>query len=425
MAKAKVLSLILGGGKGTRLYPLTKLRSKPAVPFGGKHRIIDIPLSNLINSGLKNIYVLTQFNSASLNLHLARAYAFDRFTDGFVEVLAAEQTFEHSGWYEGTADSVRKNLPHFQRMDFTHYVILAGDQLYRMDIDAFLQNHLESGAQISIACTPVAREAASGFGIMKVDTNNRITAFMEKPKPDLDITDWKIPSSSAIKPTDKNKQYLASMGIYIFDRAVMEECLDNNFVDFGKEVIPTSLSRYKVTAYLHDGYWEDIGTIKSFYEANLALTDIKPAFDFYNTEMPIYTHNRNLPSSKINFAELDRVNCSEGCIITRCAIMHSIIGVRSIIENGSYLDGVVCMGADYYETIEEKAANIAHGAPSVGIGSNCKIKNAIIDKNARIGDNVSIGFGEKRADGDYGFYHIVDGIYVIHKNAIIPNGTVI
>ncbi|MBQ7612952.1 MAG: glucose-1-phosphate adenylyltransferase [Spirochaetaceae bacterium] len=425
MVKAKVLSLILGGGKGTRLYPLTKTRSKPAVPFGGKHRIIDIPLSNLINSGLKKIFVLTQFNSASLNLHLARAYAFDSFTDGFVETLAAEQTFDHSGWYEGTADSVRKNFVHFKNLDFTHYVILAGDQLYRMDISAFLKAHIDANAEISIACTPVTRQAASGFGIMKVNTENIITDFMEKPKPEVNIDDWKIPSTSHLKLSDTSKEYLASMGIYIFNRSVMEESLDNDLVDFGKEVIPASLSKYKVTAFLHDGYWEDIGTIRSFYDANLALTDIEPEFDFYNAEMPIYTHNRNLPPSKVNFAELDRVNCSDGCIITKCTIRHSVIGVRSIIENDSYLEGVFCMGADWYETEEEKAYKLKKGIPFLGIGKNCKIRNAIIDKNACIGNNVSIGFGETKPDGDYGFYHVVDGIYVTLKNAIIPDGTVI
>lgn len=426
MAKAKVLSLILGGGKGTRLYPLTKTRSKPAVPFGGKHRIIDIPLSNLINSGFKQIYVLTQFNSASLNLHLARAYAFDTFSDGFVEILAAEQTFDHSGWYEGTADSVRKNFQHFENLDFTHYVILAGDQLYRMNIAEFLQAHLESNSEISIACTPVNREAASGFGIMKVNAKNVITEFMEKPKRDITIDEWKIPTSSKLKPADPSKEYLASMGIYIFNRNVMHEALDNDMVDFGKEIIPAALGKYKVTAFLHDGYWEDIGTIRSFYDANLSLTDIEPAFDFYDAEMPIYTHNRNLPPSKINFAELERVNCSDGCIITKCVITHSVIGVRSIIETGSYLEGVYCLGADYFETKDEKLANAKKGIPSIGIGKNCKIKNAIIDKNARIGNNVSIGMGSiKKPDGDYGFYHIVDGIYVTLKNAVIPDNTII
>lgn len=424
MAKAKVLSLILGGGKGTRLYPLTKTRSKPAVPFGGKHRIIDIPLSNLINSGLKKIYVLTQFNSASLNLHLARAYAFDNFTDGFVEILAAEQTFDHSGWYEGTADSVRKNFQHFENLDFTHCVILAGDQLYRMDIEEFLKAHIDSHSDISIACTPVDRSAASGFGIMKVNSDNVITEFMEKPNADLNIDDWKIPKDSKLKPKDPKKEYMASMGIYIFNKDAMYEALNNDMVDFGKEIIPASLSKYRVTAFLHDGYWEDIGTIRSFYNANLALTDIEPAFDFYDAEMPIYTHNRNLPPSKINFAELESVNCSDGCIITRCVITHSVIGVRSTIETGTYLEGVCCMGADYFETKEEKAENERKGIPSIGIGKNCRIKNAIIDKNARIGNNVSIGMGGiKKPDGDYGFYHIVDGIYVTLKNAIIPDGT--
>lgn len=422
---AKVLSIILGGGKGTRLFPLTKERSKPAVPFGGKHRIVDIPISNCINSGFNRIYVLTQFNSASLHLHIARAYNFDSFSGGFVEILAAEQTFNHSGWYEGTADAVRKNFMHFKTQKPTHYIILSGDQLYRMNLAAFLEQHEKSGAQITIACTPVTRADASGFGILKADENNRITEFMEKPAPDKDINDWIIPDSARTPAATNGRDYLASMGIYIFNSDVMEAALNNEYTDFGKEVIPATLKKYTVAAYTYEGYWEDIGTIRSFYDANLNLTDIKPRFNFYDEEAPIYTHNRNLPASKFNRANLDQVITSEGCVITNATINHSVIGIRSIIETGVYLEGVVCMGADVYETECEKEQNRRSGTPNIGIGERSLIRNAIIDKNARIGRDVSIGMGRVPDDGDYGFYHVVDGIYVITKNACVPDGTVI
>ncbi len=422
---AKVVSIILGGGKGTRLYPLTKSRSKPAVPFGGKHRIIDIPISNCINSGFRQIYVLTQFNSASLHLHIARTYRFDSFSNGFVEILAAEQTFEHSGWYGGTADAVRKHLAHFRRQKPKYYVILSGDQLYRMDISEFLRKHEESGSDITIACTPVNRYDAAGFGIMQVDKDLHITAFTEKPGHEKNIDDWKIPASVQINKNDKSKEYLASMGIYIFSAAALEESLDSTMTDFGKEIIPEALNRYKVSAFVHNGYWEDIGTIRSFYDATLDLTEITPKFNFYDTDMPIFTRPRNLPPSKVNKAELDHAICSEGCVITRAIIKQSIIGIRSIIESDSILEGVICMGSDYYETEESKEKNTAASIPLIGIGSHCRIKKAIIDKNARIGHNVSIGMGEIPPDGDYGFYHVVDGIYVILKGAVVPDNTVI
>lgn len=417
----KVLSIILGGGKGTRLYPLTKSRSKPAVPFGGKHRIVDIPISNCINSGLRQIYILTQFNSASLHLHIARAYRFDSFSNGFVEILAAEQTFEHSGWYEGTADAVRKNFSHFKTQNPQYYIILSGDQLYRMNLKDFLMKHEASGADITIACTAVNRHDASGFGIMQTDEDLNITAFMEKPDPDRNIDEWKISARSGLAAADSDKEYLASMGIYIFNAKAMEECLNNAMTDFGKEIIPAAIKTCKVSAFMHRGYWEDIGTIRSFYEANLNLTEITPQFNFYDAEAPIYTHTRNLPASKINGAQLDRVTCSEGCVITYATISRSVIGIRTIIEAGSILEGVVCMGADYYESEDSKRTDI----PRIGIGKNCRIKKAIIDKNARIGDNVSIGMGEIPPDGDYGYYHVVDRIYVITKNSIIPDNTVI
>lgn len=424
----RVLSIILGGGKGTRLYPLTKERSKPAVSFGGKYRIVDIPLSNCINSGYKKIYLLTQFNSASLHLHITNSYNFDRFSGGFVEILAAEQTLEHSGWYEGTADAVRKNFIHFKTQKPTHYIILSGDQLYKMDLKAFMNAHIKSGAEITIATTAVNRRDASGFGIMKIDDKNEVKAFMEKPKPDLNIDDWKIPPETrgSLPP---EKEYLASMGIYIFNAKTMEECLggeNEKYTDFGKEILPLAIGKRKINSYIFDGYWEDIGTIRSFYEANISLTEPYPKFDFYGNNTPIYTHMRNLPPSKINKAEIVSSLTSEGCIITDCKLNKSVIGVRSIIENGSELDGVIMMGADYYDDENEKIENHKKGIPCIGIGNNCKIKNTIIDKNAKIGNNCRIGVdGNKYEDGDHGSFYSADGIIVIRKGAVLPPGTII
>lgn len=424
----RVLAIILGGGKGTRLYPLTKERSKPAVSFGGKYRIVDIPISNCINSGYKKIYLLTQFNSASLHLHISNAYNFDRFSGGFVEILAAEQTLEHSGWYEGTADAVRKNFIHFKTQKPTHYVILSGDQLYKMDLRAFMDAHIKSGAEITIATTAVNRHDASGFGIMKIDGESRVKEFMEKPKADMNIDDWKIPAE-ARGALPAEKEYLASMGIYIFNADTMEEVLggeNEKYTDFGKEVLPLALGKKKVCSYVFDGYWEDIGTIKSFYDANIALCEPYPTFDFLGDTEPIYTNMRNLPPSKINKAEIVSSLTSEGCIITKAKLDHSVIGVRSIIEDDTELNGVIMMGADYYDSESEKADNRAAGKPNTGVGKNCKIANTIIDKNAKIGDNCQIGVsGNKYEDGDHGSFYSADGIIVIRKGATIPSGTII
>ncbi|MBP3607892.1 MAG: glucose-1-phosphate adenylyltransferase, partial [Treponema sp.] len=330
--KTKVIAIILGGGKGTRLYPLTKERSKPAVPFGGKYRIVDIPISNCINSGYKKIYLLTQFNSASLHHHITNSYNFDRFSNGFVEILAAEQTLEHSGWFEGTADAVRKNMVHFKSQNPTHYIILSGDQLYRMDLKKFMDSHIESGSDITIATTAVNRKDASGFGIMKIDSKHKITAFQEKPAADLNIDDWKIPEN-ARGNLPAEKEYLASMGIYIFNAKTMEEALNNSYTDFGKEIIPEAINTKKVNSYIFNGYWEDIGTIRSFYEATLDLTSYNPAFNLYDVEEPIYTHMRNLPPSKINGAVIENSLTAEGCVISKATLKRSVIGVRSIIEN--------------------------------------------------------------------------------------------
>ena len=422
----RVLAIILGGGKGTRLYPLTKERSKPAVPFGGKYRIVDIPISNCINSGYKKIYLLTQFNSASLHLHIINSYNFDRFSRGFVEILAAEQTLEHSGWYEGTADAVRKNFGHFKVQRPTHYIILSGDQLYRMDLKKFMDQHLKSGANITIAAKAVNRSDASGFGIMQVDESNTITAFMEKPAKDMNIDDWKIPEAARDPELPSNLEYLASMGIYIFDADTMEEMLNNDYNDFGKEIIPMAIKSKKVSSYIFNGYWEDIGTIRSFYEATLDLTNPIPHFNFYDEDKPIYTHMRNLPPSKINHAEMVSTLASEGCVITNSRIQHSVIGVRSVINEGCDLEGVIMMGADFYETEAAKKDNKEKGVPNLGIGKNCKINKAIIDKNAHIGENCCINVsGRKYEDGDHGLFYSADGIIVIRKGAVIPNGTVI
>ena len=422
---SEVLNIILGGGKGTRLFPLTQFRSKPAVPFGGKYRLVDIPISNCINANLKQIYVVTQFNSASLHLHIGKTFMFDSFSNGFVEILAAEQTFEHSGWYEGTADAVRKNFPHFRTRKPSYYIILSGDQLYRMDLEDFLKQHIDSGAAITIACTGVTRENASGLGILKVDKNNQITEFLEKPGPTKDISDFKAPPQLQ---TEKNKDdcYLGSMGIYVFNAKAMDDCLANELTDFGKEIIPEAINKLKVNAYLFDGYWEDIGTIRNFYETNLELTSLKPSFDFYDEQKPIYTHMRNLPPSKMNFSNMNQSIAAEGCIITNANITNSIVGIRTIIETGSSLNGVVCMGADYYETEKQKIRNAESRTPNVGIGRGAIIKGAIIDKNVCVGEGCRIGVDDiKRTDGNYGHYYIVDDIIVIPKNTILYPGTVI
>ena len=425
--KPRVVALILGGGKGTRLYPLTKERAKPAVSFGGKYRLVDIPLSNCINSGYKKIYLLTQFNSTSLHLHITNSYNFDRFSSGFVEILAAEQTLENDKFYEGTADSVRKSMSHFKSQKPTHYIILSGDQLYRMDLRDFFDSHIRSGASISVATTIVNRTDASRFGIIKTDDTNRIIEFREKPVPDIDISAWRIsPELMAANP-DSSKEYLASMGIYIFNAATLEAVLnESDSKDFGKEVIPNSIGNYIVNAYVFNGYWEDIGTIKSFYDANIKLTDIDPEFNFYNEDEPIYTHMRNLPPSKINGASIFCTLTSEGCVITNCKLSRSIIGVRSIIENGSDLSGVIMMGADFYQNPEEKKDDANRGLPTIGIGKNCFISRTIIDKNARIGNNVRINVdGRNYENGDHGNFYSADGIIVIRKGAVIPDGTII
>lgn len=422
-----VLTVVMGGGKGTRLYPLTAERSKPAVPFGGKYRLVDIPLSNSISADFKKIYVLTQFNSASLHLHISNTYIFDSFTRGFVEILAAEQTFTHSGWYEGTADAVRKNLVHFRTQKPKYYVILSGDQLYRMDLRDFLDRHIDSGADATVAVLPVDREAATGFGILTVDESLRIGHFTEKPPMEVDITDLKIPERArdALPNYKPGRDYLASMGIYVFNAEALERALDNTYTDFGKEVIPMMIEQMNVNAYMFDGFWEDIGTIESFYHTSLALADIYPEFNLFDEAMPIYTHRRDLPPGKFNSATLSRSIATDGCIITGSTINRSIVGIRTIIDEGTELDGVVCMGADYYEEPGPARTEGGKAVPRIGIGQNCRIRGAIIDKNARIGDNCTIGWDGIPPDGDYDRYYVREGIIIVPKNAVIPSGTTI
>ena len=425
---SRIISIVLGGGKGTRLFPLTEQRAKPAVPFGGKYRLVDIAISNCINSGLRQIYILTQFNSASLHNHLSSTYIFDVFSKGFVEILAAEQTPEHSSWYQGTADAVRKNFLHFHTQNPTHYVILSGDQLYRMDLRRMLDHHIQSGAEITIASTPVTHEDTSALGILRTDNKSHIVDFLEKPAKDLNIDEYRIPADTP--DIDKNiiaeKPFLASMGMYIFNASVLEGLLDNSFTDFGKEIIPMSIKSKNVSAYVYTGFWEDIGTIKNFYETNIDLASLNPRFNFYDETMPIYTHRRHLPATKVNFCNISQSLTAEGSIITNANITNSIIGIRSIIESGASLDGVYNMGAQQYETPAEKAENMELGRPNIGIGKGTQIRKAIIDIDARIGEGCRIGIDHiQREDGDFGSYAIRDGIIVIRKEAVIQSGTVI
>jgi glucose-1-phosphate adenylyltransferase len=415
-----VMGVILSGGQGKRLYPLTKLRSKPAVPLGGKYRLIDIPISNCLNSQINKISVLTQFNSASLNKHIVQTYRFDMFSNGFVDILAAEQTPDNSNWFQGTADAVRQSIKHLLPfLDVNYVIILSGDQLYQMDYRSIIDFHIKSHADITVAIKPVVTEDASGLGIMKVQKDGRAVAFLEKPKiEELSASQF---SHSASEP-----RYLASMGIYVFPKQLLADILtESTAVDFGKELIPQSLEKYKVMAYLFDGYWQDIGTIRSFYEANLALTGPTPEFSFYNLNTPIFTHPRKLPCSKLNNCTIHQSIIAEGCILSGADITHSIVGIRSRIGNGTTIKHSILMGADRFETSAQIEENVAKKMPNIGIGNHCTIINAIIDKDARIGDSVSIINAHNLQERDEENYSIRDGIIVVPKGAWIRNGTVI
>jgi glucose-1-phosphate adenylyltransferase len=417
----------MGGGQGTRLFPLTRDRSKPAVPLAGKYRLVDIPISNCINSGLKRIYLLTQFNSASLHRHISQSYKFDHFSGGFVEILAAEQTFTDMSWYQGTADAVRKNLLHFLNHDFDYLLILSGDQLYRMDFRRIIAQHAESGADITIATIPVSRAEAQAVGIMQLDESLRITRFVEKPKEAALLNSLHLdPALFAQLGIESGQEYfLASMGIYLFKRDVVLKLLDNTLTDFGKHIIPAAIESHAVHAFVFQGYWQDVGTIRSYFEANLDLVAELPRFNFFDMSAPIFTRPRFLPASKINGAEINHAVISDGCIINRCKINNSIIGVRNTINEGCEIDRTILLGCDYYESELSIRQHEARGVPRIGVGRNTHIENAIIDKNARIGENCRISPQGKPEKVDHEQYYIRDGIVIIPKNAAIPHGTVI
>jgi glucose-1-phosphate adenylyltransferase len=425
---SSVLSVIMGGGAGTRLFPLTKERAKPAVPLAGKYRLVDIPISNCINSNLKRIYLLTQFNSASLHRHISQSYKFDHFSGGFVELLAAEQTFSDTSWYQGTADAVRKNLVHLLNHDFDYVLILSGDQLYRMDFRKMITQHLESGAELTIATIPVHRQEAAGLGIMQIDRERRITRFVEKPKEPAVQDSLKIPRDMyefLEIEGDGEDLLLASMGIYVFNRDVLLKLLDNSLTDFGKHIIPGAIETHRVFSYVFQGYWEDIGTIRAFFEANIDITSELPRFNFFDMTAPIFSRPRWLPASKINGAQIDHAIISDGCIITHANIHQSIIGIRSIISPGSHLHRTIVLGSDYYESKTSIEENEARGNPRIGIGANTRIEEAIIDKNARIGNDVVVSAKGKPENVDHPMYYVRDGIVIIPKNGVVPHGTVI
>ncbi|MDP3467178.1 MAG: glucose-1-phosphate adenylyltransferase [Daejeonella sp.] len=419
---SKVLSVILGGGQGSRLYPLTDTRSKPAVPIAGKYRLVDIPISNCLNSGIERIFVVTQFNSASLNKHIKNTYHFSFFSEAFVDILAAEQTPGNSTWFQGTADAVRQSLGHLVQHQCDYILILSGDQLYQMDFGDMVRSHEESGAEISIATIPVNARDASDFGILKADENNLITSFIEKPKKDL-LPEWKSEVGDILK--SKGKEYLASMGIYLFNKKLLLELLENNTrTDFGKEIIPQSLEDHKVISYKFEGYWTDIGNIHSFFEANIGLTEDIPEFNLFDKKS-IYTRARLLPPSKISGTTLEKTIISEGCIINASRIERSVIGIRTRIGIGTTIVNSYVMGGDRYQTLNELNDAIKNKQPVMGIGERCYIKNAIIDKNCFIGNDVRINGGDHLENGDFKTHTIKDGIVVVKKLAVIPNGTVI
>jgi glucose-1-phosphate adenylyltransferase len=414
-----VLAIILGGGRGTRLFPLTLKRSKPAVPIGGKYRLIDIPISNCLNSDLRQIFVLTQFNSESLNKHIGQTYKFDIFSSGFVSVLAAEQTEEGGNWFQGTADAVRQSLRHMRRSPARDLLILSGDQLYQMDYRQMLRTHRESGADATVAVIPVAEDQTSGFGILKMDGGGRIVHFDEKPPRE------RLPALVSALPAG-GEGYLASMGIYIFRREALEQALANpQLVDFGRHVIPDAVPRSRVQAHVYQGYWEDVGTIRSYFDANLALCEPIPPFDFYDAAHPVYSNPRFLPASKVDRCNIHNALISEGCIMHGAEVNRAVIGIRSRIGAAARVRSSLLIGADYYETLDEMRASEARGVPPVGIGAESVIENAIIDKNARIGRGVRIvnGTGVKEMDGDG--YFIREGIVIVPKNGVVPDGTVI
>lgn len=425
-----VVAVILGGGAGSRLFPLTRERSKPAVPLGGKYRLIDVPVSNCINSGITQIFVLTQYNSASLNRHISQTYRFSNFSTGFVEILAAEQRKDSPNWFQGTADAVRQILPHLRSWRVKQLLILSGDHLYRMDYGKFLHRHIETQADVTVSVIPAKPEDAEGFGLLKTESSGKIIEFKEKPTGEallemqVDTTDFGLSAEEA-----KARPYLASMGIYIFDYEKLVDLLESNTtaMDFGGEIIPRSIERLNVQAHVFDGYWEDIGTIRAFYEANLDLASPLPKFNFFDTDSPIYTRSRYLPPSKLHGCDIDNSMISEGCILNGVFVRNSIIGLRSRIDGGVRIENSIVMGSDFFESIEEIRADIENNIPYLGIGRNTRIRKAIIDKNVRIGQNVRLlnEAGSTNYDAEDGSYYIREGIIIVPKGSTIPDDTVV
>jgi len=416
----EVLCVVMGGGRGNRLYPLTKVRAKPAVPLFGRYRLIDIPVSNCLNSEFNNIYILTQFNSESLNKHISRSYTVDPFSKGFVEIMAAEQSTDTTDWFQGTADAVRRCLKHFNDPAYKYILVLSGDQLYKMDFREMLRFHIEKNSEITIACNPVEPSQVSEFGIIGVGEDNRINKFVEKPKDGSAIKDMVIKKNG-------RRYFLGSMGIYLFNREALIDILKNDpKTDFGKEIIPNSFSNKRTRAFIFNGYWRDIGTIKPFYNENLALTDDIPPLDMFDEDWLFFTRPRYLPPAKINNSSISKSIISEGAIIQSGAkIRHSVIGLRSRVSTNSVVEDSIIMGCDFYETLDDMKYNRSRNIPSLGVGENCSVKKAIIDKNVRIGDNARIANHKNLKEFDGESYCIRDGIVIIEKNATIPAGTVI
>jgi glucose-1-phosphate adenylyltransferase len=421
----ETVSIILGGGAGSRLHPLTASRSKPAVPIGGKYRLVDIPISNCINSNLNRIFVLTQFNSASLNQHIKNTYHFSAFSSGFVDILAAEQTPDNPGWFQGTADAVRQSLRHLAKMDFEYVLILSGDQLYQMDFSKMIEAHKKTGAALTIATIPVGEREAPEFGILKSNQENVITSFVEKPKKEI-LKDWTSDTGTEMKAQGRN--YLASMGIYVFNKEILHQFLNEihpNATDFGKEIIPDSIANYKVLSYQYDGYWTDIGNIYSFFEANIALTQDVPLFNLFDSAQKVYTRARMLPPAKVSGTIINKAILAEGCIIHAKEVTSSVVGIRARVGKDTVIKHTYIMGCDYYENIDQIEQKNKKGIPILGIGERCIIEDAIIDKNCSIGNDVTIKGGAHLEKLDHPLYTIKDGIVVVKKGAVIPNGYII
>lgn len=428
MMRKNVVAVIMGGGRGTRLYPLTMERCKPAVPLAGKYRLVDIPISNCLNSDINRLFLLTQFHTASLHRHIQSTYHFDPFGGGFVDILSAEQTEKTSDWYQGTADAVRRNLMHFRSEPHEYVLILSGDQLYRMDYRKIIDEHKASGADVTVAALPVPLSKVEGLGLMRVSDDLSIQEFAEKPSDPKVIANLAMSDQLEVKLGNKageEKRCLASMGIYVFSRQALADALDNKMTDFGREIIPGLLGCSKLYAHVFEGYWEDIGTVRAFFEANLALAQPLPPFNFFDDVNPIYTKDQYLPASKINHCDMDHVVIGDGSIVEDSRVKHSVLGIRSFVRSGTVLEDVVMMGADAYETAEQLTANVAAGRPHLGLGHDCRIYGAIIDKNARIGDGVSLSVVDK-PDGDYPYGVVIrDGVLIVPKGVTVPRGTVI